>query len=162
MLLATPEHKVVVTYFVSAGRFSSFLRSKRTWRKACKRIYDKSIKVKNCGGIQGRADPAPTVTPSGVPPKALRHSFGELKFPSSQALLRFRNAPLRHGDNIRAGRPSPYGLLMVAKITTSANLTADCRTHAIRFGRADRGKRIKNEKIFKISRTFYLFFRFVQ
>ena len=26
---------------------------------------------------------------------ALRHSFGELKLPSSQALLRYRNAPLR-------------------------------------------------------------------
>ena len=31
--------------------------------------------------------------------EALRHSFGELKLPSSQTLLT-RNVPLRHGDNI--------------------------------------------------------------
>ena len=43
-----------------------------------------------------------TATPSGVPPKALRHSFGELKLPSSQALLRYRNAPLKQGDNSNA------------------------------------------------------------
>ena len=39
-----------------AGRFSSFLRSKRTWRKTCKRTQIQSVKGKNCGGQKTRKD----------------------------------------------------------------------------------------------------------
>ena len=45
-----------------------FHAMKEQKRKTTSRINDKSVKAKNCGGIQGQADPAPTVTPSGVPP----------------------------------------------------------------------------------------------
>ena len=75
------EQRTRVACETYAGRFSSFLRSKRTWRKACKRIYNKSIKVKNCGGI---------LTPSAT---SLLSSL----------------VPLRQGDNSKAGRPCPYG-----------------------------------------------------
>ena len=37
MLLATPEQKVVVTYFVSAGRFCNFLRDKKLREKDLKK-----------------------------------------------------------------------------------------------------------------------------
>ena len=63
MLLATPEHKVVVTYFVCAGRFCNFLCDKKLREKGLKIQQIQSVKGKNCGGIQGQADPAPTVTP---------------------------------------------------------------------------------------------------
>ena len=61
MLLATPEHKVVVTYFVCAGPFCNFLCDKKLREKDLKKNTNQSVKIKNCGGIQGQADPAPTV-----------------------------------------------------------------------------------------------------
>ena len=61
MLLATPEQKVVVTYFAVTGVFRPFCAQKGHGERLQKGINDKSLKGKYCGGIQGQADPAPTV-----------------------------------------------------------------------------------------------------
>ena len=65
------------------GAFVTFHAMKSKERKAIKRIYGKSVKGKYCCGIQGQADPAPTVTPSAT---SLLSSL----------------VSLRHGDNSKA------------------------------------------------------------
>ena len=58
-------------------------------RKTCKRTQIQSVKGKNCGGISGQADPAPTVTPSAT---SLLSSL----------------VPLKQRDNSNAGQTCPF------------------------------------------------------
>ena len=55
MLLATPEQKVVVTYFVSAGRFCNFLCDKKLREKDLQKEYTtKALRVKTAVEYKGR------------------------------------------------------------------------------------------------------------